>query len=227
MIEEKTQENADADEKLAQNQEELEDTKNTLSADEEFLMKLKEQCTLVDAEYEERTKTRQLEMEACSKALAVLSSDEAHDLFTKTFNPAFVQTSEHSERQSAAAKYLKEVALKVDSPRLAAIAMKVKLDAFVRVKKAIDDMIAQLMAEKQDEIKHKDFCVEEFNTNQVQTERKEAEKQDLLALIEDLNLTIKTLSADIDTLKSEIAELQLEMKRAGEDREKENKEFQQ
>jgi len=226
QIDAKVQENADADEKLAQSKEDLEDTKKTLAEDEAFLAMLKEKCSTTDAEWEERTKTRQLEMEACSKALAVLSSDEAHDLFTKTFNPAFMQVSEHSERQSAAAKYLKEVALKVDSPRLAAIAMKVKLDAFVRVKKAIDDMITQLTAEKQDEIKHKDWCVDEFNTNQVQTERKEAEKQDLLALIEDLQLQIKTLTGEIDTLKSEIAELNLNLKRGGEDREKENKEFQ-
>merc|ERR1719238_1986915 len=226
QIDAKTQENADADEKLAQNKEDLEDTKKTLAEDEAFLAMLKEKCSTTDAEWEERTKTRQLEMEACSKALAVLSSDEAHDLFTKTFNPALLQVSENSERQSAAAKFLKEAALKSDSPRLAAIAMKVKLDAFVRVKKAIDDMIAQLLAEKKDEIKHKDFCVEEFNTNQVQTERKEAEKQDLLALIEDLQLQIKTLTGEIDTLKSEIDELNLNMKRGGEDREKENKEFQ-
>jgi len=226
QIDAKTQENADADEKLAQNREDLEDTKKTLSEDEAFLAMLKEKCSTTDAEWEERTKTRQLEMEACSKALAVLSSDEAHDLFTKTFNPALVQISEHSERQSAASKMLKEVALRVNSPRLAAIAMKVKLDAFVRVKKAIDDMITQLMAEKVDEIKHKDFCTEEFNQNQVQTESKEAEKQDLLALIEDLQLQIKTLTGEIDTLKSEIAELNLNAKRGGEDREKENKEFQ-
>jgi hypothetical protein len=226
QVDAKTQEGADGEDKLAQNQEDLEDTKKTLSEDEAFLAMLKEKCSTTDAEWEERQKTRQLEMEACSKALAVLSSDEAHDLFTKTFNPAFVQTSENSERQTAAAKLLKDVALKVNSPRLAAVAMKVKLDAFVRVKKAIDDMITQLMAEKQDEIKHKDFCVEEFNTNQVQTERKEAEKQDLLALIEDLQLTIKTLTGEIDTLKSEIAELNLNLKRGGEDREKENQEFQ-
>merc|ERR1740127_362248 len=226
QIDAKTQELASTDEKLAESKEDLEDTKKSLAADEEFLAMLKEKCSGTDAEWEERQKTRQLEMEACSKALAVLSSDEAHDLFTKTFNPALVQVSEHSERQSAAAKLLKEVALKVDSPRLAAVAMKVKLDAFVRVKKAIDDMIAQLMAEKQDEIKHKDWCVDEFNTNQVQTERKEAEKQDLLALIEDLQLTIKTLTGEIDTLKSEIAELNLNLKRGGEDREKENQEFQ-
>merc|ERR1719329_1574716 len=66
-------------------------------------MMLKEKCSSTDAEWEERQKTRQLEMEACSKALAVLSSDEAHDLFTKTFNPAFIQEEESNQRRTAAA----------------------------------------------------------------------------------------------------------------------------
>jgi len=192
-------------------------------------MMLKEKCSMTDSEWEERQKTRQLEMEACSKALAVLSSDDAHDLFTKTFNPAFVQKESkvRSERRSKAAAVLSSVAKKLNSPRLSAIATKVRLDAFVRVKKAIDDMVAQLLKEKADEIKHKDFCVDEFNTNQLQTEKKDREKEDLIALIEDLELTIKTLTSEIDTLKSEVAELQVQMKRAGEDRELENKEFQQ
>jgi len=132
-----------------------------------------------------------------------------------------------SERRSQAAAVLKRAADKNNSPRLAAIAMRVRLDAFEKVKKAIDDMVSQLLKEKEDEIKHKDFCVEEFNTNQLQTEEKEREKSDLLAKIEDLEMTIKTLTADIDRLKSEIKESQVQMKRGGEDREKQNKEFQQ
>merc|ERR1711874_362182 len=71
-----------------------------------------------------------------------------------------------------------------------------------------------------------DFCVDEFNSNELQTEKKEREKADLTAKIEDLELTIKQLTKAIDNLKSEIAEMQVQMKRAGEDREKENKEFQ-
>jgi hypothetical protein len=227
QLDAKTQELASTDEKLAESKEDLEDTQKSLAADEEFLAMLKEKCSGTDAEWEERQKTRQLEMEACSKALAVLSSDDAHDLFTKTFNPAFVQTSMTSERRSKAAAVLARAAEKNKSPRLAAIAMRVRLDAFEKVKKAIDYMVAQLLKEKEDEIKHKDFCVEEFNTNQLQTEEKEREKSDLLAKIEDLEMTIKTLSADIDRLKSEIKESQVQMKRAGEDREKQNKEFQQ
>merc|ERR1719230_1975850 len=191
-------------------------------------MMLKEKCSMTDSEWEERQKTRQLEMEACSKALAVLSSDDAHDLFTKTFNPSLLQTEStlNSEKRTQASKLLSAVAQKVQNPRLATLAVRVRLDAFTRVKKAIDDMVSQLLKEKEDEIKHKEFCVDEFNTNELQTEKKTRAKQDLTAKIEDLDNTIKTLTTAIDTLKSEVAELQVQMKRAGEDREKENKEFQ-
>jgi len=173
-----------------------------------------------------RQKTRQLEMEACSKALAVLSSDDAHDLFTKTFNFVQKESSMHSERRAQASKLLSAVAQKMQNPRLATLAVRVRLDAFTRVKKAIDDMVAELTKQNADEIKHKDFCVDEFNTNELQTEKKTRAKSDLTAKIEDLESTIDALTKAIDTLKSEIAEMQVQMKRAGEDREKQNKEFQ-
>merc|ERR1712050_179408 len=228
QIDTKTQELADTDQKNAQSKEDIEDTRNSLSADEQFLMMLKEKCQMTDKEWEERQKTRQLEMEAVSKALAILSGDDAHDLFTRTFNPALLQeeASIQSSQRAQASKLLKAIADKHNNPNLATLAYKVRLDAFTRVKKAIDDMIAQLLKEKEDEIKHKDFCVDEFNTNQLQTEKKEREKQDLIAKIEDLELTIKTLTEEIESLKAEIAEMQVQLKRAGENREKENKEFQ-
>merc|ERR1719503_477029 len=68
QIDTKTQELATTDEKNAQAKEDIEDTKKSLSADEQFLMMLKEKCSMTDGEWEERQKTRQLEMEACSKA---------------------------------------------------------------------------------------------------------------------------------------------------------------
>merc|ERR1719181_1561104 len=130
-----------------------------------------------------------------------------------------------SERRLKASKLLSAVARKLHNPRLSALAVQVRLDAFTRVKKAIDDMIAQLLVEKADEIKHKDFCVEEFNTNQLETERKEREKKDLIAKIDDLTMTIDELTKAIDTLNAEVAEMQVQLKRAGEDREKEHSEF--
>merc|ERR1712051_14514 len=164
--------------------------------------------------------------EAVSKALAVLSGDDAHDLFTRTFNPALLQVDRQDSRRLQASKLLSDVAKKLNNPKLSNLAYRVRLDAFTRVKKAIDDMVAQLLKEKQDEIEHKDFCVDEFNTNQLQTEKKEREKKDLIAQIEDLEAAIDALAKAIATLKSEIAEMQVQLKRAGEDREMQNKEFQ-
>merc|ERR1712129_608372 len=92
-IDTKTQELADTDEANAQAKTDVQDTKASLSADEQFLMMLKEKCQMTDKEWEERQKTRQMEMQAVSKALAVLSGDDAHDLFTRTFNPALLQSA--------------------------------------------------------------------------------------------------------------------------------------
>eukprot|EP00927_Polykrikos_kofoidii_P047441 TRINITY_DN415_c0_g1_i1.p1 TRINITY_DN415_c0_g1~~TRINITY_DN415_c0_g1_i1.p1 ORF type:complete len:699 (+),score=186.18 TRINITY_DN415_c0_g1_i1:73-2169(+) len=231
QLDSKTQRLAETEAKLAEARQDIVDTRKALSADEQFLMMLKEKCQMTDKEWEERSKTRQEEMEAVSKALAVLSGDDAHDLFTRTFNPAFIQGSSVTEGASSklrtkASKMLSDVSRKLQSPRLATLAVQVRLDAFTRVKKAIDDMIAQLLIEKEDEIKHKDFCVDEFNTNQLQTERKAREKQDLVAKIEDLEMTMDTLGKEIANSKAQISEMQVQLKRAGENRETENKEFQ-
>ena len=53
----------------------------------------------------------------------------------------------HSERRTQASKLLSAVAQKLQSPRLATLAVRVRLDAFTRVKKAIDDMVACLSGE--------------------------------------------------------------------------------
>merc|ERR1719201_357971 len=100
-------------------------------------MMLKEKCSMTDGEWEERQKTRQLEMEAVSKALAILSGDDAHDLFTKTFNPSLLQreSSMHSERRAQASKLLSNVAQKLQNPRLATLAVRVRLDAFTALRR--------------------------------------------------------------------------------------------
>merc|ERR1719191_2223008 len=217
---------ATTDEKKAQNSEDLEDTQASLEADTKFLANLKERCANMDSEYEERTKTRQLEIQAVSKALAFLSSDEAHDLFTRTFNFVQVQSSVASKRRDAVAKNLAQVAQKFQDPMLSTLAVRARLDAFTKVKKSIEDMVEKLIKEKEDEIKHKDFCIEEINANERETEMKERDRDDLIAKIDDLAMTIDSLSKEIEMLKAEVAEMQVQMKRAGEDREKANKDFQ-
>merc|ERR1719420_1239085 len=201
---------------------------SSLDINIKFLIGLKDKCAKIDAEYEARVAERNAEIEAITKALSFLTSDDAHDLFTKTFNAALLQKEGADQKvaRAKASQLLKKVAKQNNNPRLAALAYQIRLDAFTKVKAAIDDMIATLTKEQADEVKHKDFCNDELNTNQLQTEKKEREKVTLEATIEDLKAEIETLTKEIKQLKADIAENQLQMKRAGEDREIENKEFQ-
>merc|ERR1719326_57861 len=181
---------------------------------------------MTDQEFEERTKTRQEEIQAVSQALAILSSDDTHDTFTSTFNFVQVSQEQESKRQSAE-KILYAVAKKVRHPLLATLATRVRLDNFKKVTEEIDGMIADLKKEKADDVKMKDFCIEALHKNEVETEMKKRDIEVLEAKIEDLKAHIAELTKSIATLNAEVDETRIQLKRAGEDRELENKDFQQ
>jgi len=147
----KTQELATTDEKNALAKQDREDTIEALSADEKYLMNLKEKCALTDKEFEERLKTRQLEMQAVSKAMAVLTSDDAKDTFSSALGFVQVKTTQKmkSQKRTDASKVLAAVARKFNNPNIMTLAMQVRLDAFTKVKQAIDDMIAELLKQKE------------------------------------------------------------------------------
>merc|ERR1719188_28166 len=231
LIDKKSEEKAETDERLANSKVELEETEESLAADEKFMVMLKEKCSMTDDEWEERQKTRAAEMEAVSKALAIISGDDAHDLYQRTFNKggaSFLQerSSLRSASRVQASTLLSAAAKRLHSQSLAKLAVSVRLDAFTKVKKAIDDMIAALTEQQAAEVKHKDFCVAELDENSLQTEKKTMEKQDLEAKQKSLENAIKRADEEIKTLETEIVDMKEAMKRAGEVREKENLEFQ-
>merc|ERR1719353_964446 len=218
---------AETDEKAATAKQDLADTREALSADQKFLLDLKQKCAEMDAEWESRKKARAEEIAAVGEALSILSGDDAHDLFSKTLG--FVQLSAASadSRRAEAAKVLASAAQRLHSPELATVAVNVRLDAFTKVKAAIDKMVTELEEQQADEVKHRDFC----NSGLAQTEKEQQLKgrdlDTLAAHIEDLGATADTLGEEIAGLKAEIAEMTVQVKRAGEDRESQNADFQQ
>merc|ERR1719482_1832634 len=222
----KTQELADTDEHLAQAKQDLDDTRNSLDADQKFLMNLKETCQNTDAEWAERQKARQEEIKGCGEALAILSSDDAHDTFTKTFNFVQVSATKDSKARDAAEKVLFAAAKKLGNPRLATLATRVRLDAFGKVVDDIDGMVKDLKKEKADDIKHKDYCNEAIHKNELAQDLKTKEIERLDAKIADLTSQIDELTKSIAQLTAEVAEMNTQLKRAGEDREAENSDFQ-
>merc|ERR1719160_2025289 len=163
---------------------------------------------MTDAEYEERTKTRQEEIQAVSQALAILSSDDAHDTFTSTFNFVQVSQKEQSKRVASAEQILYNVATAAGNPRLATLAVRMRLDGFKKVTEEIDGMIADLKKEKDDDVKMKDFCIEALHKNEVETEMKKRDIEALEAKIADLKAHIDELTKAIATLNAEMANVQ-------------------
>lgn len=212
---------------LAEAKEDLEKTEATLAEDSKFMVTLKETCTDADKNFEERKAARLSEITAVSETVGILTSDESKDLFKDSMS--FFQVSQQSrgsDLRRKASALLRSVAAKVHSPELSMLASNVELDAFTRVKKAIDDMIAQLKVQQADEVKKHDWCNAELQSNEMSTMKTQQTKADLNAKVEDLASTLKRLEDEVQQAKTNIYQIQLDLQRASENRKQANLDFQ-
>merc|ERR1719240_1571900 len=230
----KSAELAKATQDDAQAKQDLEDTKEQLSADQKFLIELKKNCKIADEEYAARSKIRGDELVALSEVLKILTDDSARDLFGKTMsflqvrsvisNQASLKAQNRARTQ--AVQRILAAAKKSHNWQLATLAVSAQLDAFTKVKEAMDKMLAELKQQQKDEYEKNEFCKKELDTNEDTTKVKTLEKGDLEDKHAELENTISVLTSDIEKLKEEIAEMEVSLKRAGEDRKGENQEFQ-
>lgn len=251
MLESMTAELAGNKKALFDAKEDLELTRETRSADVEFLRNLKVTCGDLDHQWEQRSKMRSEEIKAVSEAIAIITEDDNADMLRKTVT--FLQTDSASSeaatekmRRFRAVSVLQKLArqpdfddllsawrgrkseLSMESPRakLSTLAMSVQLDAFTKVKEAMDQMVAELKAEQAEEVKLKEYCTTEFNANEQMTYTKTEEKEDLERKIEQLTTLKERLTKEINEANATIINTEIEIKKAGEAREKENAEFQ-
>jgi len=226
----KSTERGNTDSKHAQDSQDLMDTEATLDADTSYLKNLKEQCANVDKEYFERTQTRQQETAAVSKALQYLNSDDAADLYSRTYSASasFVQMQMQSSQRKAVSRVLSALAAKTHDARIAALAVAAgsPQDAIGKVKESIQEMIDRFVLEKEEEIKKKDYCVDNLAANERDTDQKRNLANDHTYKIGELTSQIEILTREISELHAEIASTRQSVKRAGEDREKQNTVYQ-
>jgi len=229
MSEEKEDQLAEQDNALAEAKEDLGQEEATLAADQKFMANLKDTCAEADKNFESRKAARQQEQTAISETIEILTKDEARDAMTGTFS--FVQTSSSRAQQSqhrrkAAANALRLAARKAQDPMLSVLATAVELDAFTRVKKAIDDMIAMLNQQQEDEVKKADWCKSELQSNEMATARMDTQQADIEAQIAKLESNIQELVAGIADAKSQIASTQINLQKATMNRKQENIDYQ-
>merc|ERR1719160_659148 len=143
--------------------------------------------------------------------------------------PVFLQTSRVSsqkELRSQAVSALQRAAKVSGSPEIALLATSAQLDTFTKVKELIDKMVTELTKQQADEVAHRDWCIDELNSNKRDTAAAYDRKASLEASIADLTKNIENLTKDIDASKAAVAETMDQMKRASETREAENADFQ-
>jgi len=105
------------------------------------------------------------------------------------------------------------------------LATRMRTMGFASVVADITAMIRQLNQEQKDEVKHKDYCVEELHQNELDVDEKYHEQSNLKTKEADLESSIKGMTEDIKKAKSEIADTQIELRKAAEIREEESKGF--
>jgi len=220
MAESKEDEKATCDNDLAEAKEDLGETEKALAEDEKFSANLGKTCKTADANFQERKKARLAEIQAVAETIEILTGDEAKDAMDTTFS--FVQVTAESKQRKLAAAVLR----KAGFPELSMLATSVELDAFTKVKAAIDKMITQLKAQTADEVKKNNFCKSELQENEMTTMKTKDLKADLEAKSAELEATIKTLSEEIEKAHLQINELQTALQRASEDRKQQNLDFQ-
>jgi len=231
-IEKKTQRSGELAVKIVEGKNDLEDTQEALSEDEQFKGNLKKDCANKEQEQNERVKTRAEEIQALSETIKILNDDDALDLFNKTLPKpravALLQQGVTKENLQARARdILKNASSTFKSVQLDLISMALrgkKVD-FGKVLKMIDDMVAVLGTEQTDDDEHREYCNKEFDTSDDKKKEIERRIEDLSHEREEAQTSSKTLAKEIAALQAGIKALDKSVAEATEQRKAEHSEY--
>eukprot|EP00440_Ansanella_granifera_P035895 gb/GFBE01038939.1/.p1 GENE.gb/GFBE01038939.1/~~gb/GFBE01038939.1/.p1 ORF type:complete len:649 (+),score=309.20 gb/GFBE01038939.1/:1-1947(+) len=225
QIAEKKEQKAAADEERMHKKRAIKEAKESSAEDLAFANEVKEKCRVKNQEYEKRQATRAEESEAVSKAIQVLDADEAHDNFAKTMSFLQVASSDDAARRQRASDALAAAGRSRDE-RLVTLSLEAKLDGFERVKEKINIMVGALKKEQADEVRKKEYCIEEFQQNKLAVQEKKSADESVGAKMGELQMKLQEAEEAMKGLQAEIAEVKKQQQLAAQNREKENSEFQ-
>jgi len=188
-------------------QDEIKALKENIKNDEKFISQTKKSLAEKEKEWDERSRLRDGELGAISKAINILYNDDARDNFKKSFSSqeGFLFLQEASKLSSARAiNDLKQLARQTGDSRISAIvalAAKAKpQEKFKPVLQAIDKMLKTLKEDEANDLETKEEC---------EKERMENTRKALLLgrNIDEKSDKITRLEGEIKELEDEIAKL--------------------
>jgi len=190
----------------------LVETEKSKAADEEYAGTLKTECESKAAEWEARQKSATEEMGAIEKAKDILVSGVKAFVQTKTKTRRWNPDDDDEDDKTAAKRQqvvdiLKKLGQVHHSFAFAQMASMASSDPFVKIRGLIEDMIAKLLKEAEEEATQKAFCDAEMGKSKTSQAEKTETLGKLQARIDGASTTIAENTEAIKTLESEVAEI--------------------
>merc|ERR1712072_288800 len=199
---------------ITQMKNDLGDTAEALEEDKKFLADLEKNCAKKSAEWEVIVKTRNEELLALADTIKERNDDDALELFKKTLPGAasFVRLRVSSTSSRSRALAIIQSAMrssKFDRHHLDFIALAIqgKKIGFEKVIGMIDEMVATLKTEQQDDDHKKEYCAKQFDQSDDKKKSLERSISDLETAIEDAKQGIAATDEDIEALEKSIKAL--------------------
>jgi len=202
-----------------------------VEADTKYIKQVKDALAEKKAEWKDRQSLRLQEQEAISKAISILHSDDARDLFKKSLaSQGYFFLQEMSSKQvrgkDAATRLLKKASVVSKDGRLMTIVSRLSAGGhFDEVIEAIDKMVATLKEEEADDLKQKETC-EQDRADDTRTAIKTSRTMDeLTEAIMVLKDEIEEAKKDKAEKEAEVESIKKELEELTKIRESENKEY--
>jgi uncharacterized coiled-coil protein SlyX len=213
----------------AQAEADFKSTNDDLTADSKSLSSTEESCATKASEWDERSKTRALEIEAMEQAIKILGKStgvrtEAPGNPIPPASPVkFLQISQASrpvsDKKMKALNLLRSAAKDAHSRALEALAMEVSTHLngpFDQVNNMIQKMVFRLMDEQKKEDEHKLWCDEEIKKTDTMKENKDDKIAELKAEIKEETAAVGKLTEEIAAAAKMISDITSFMKEATE-----------
>merc|ERR1719327_2261143 len=229
-IEEKSVRLGELQVSIVEMKEDLDDTQQALLEDKKFLADLGKNCAIKTKEHEENMKMRGEELLALADTIKILNDDDALELFKKTLpgaSASFVQMTVDANNQRQQALAIVRAAQGKHHPELGflALALQGKKVDFSKVIKMIDDMVANLKVEQQNDNDKKEYCEMQFDTADDKKKGLERSVSNLEKAIAKEKEAIATFAEEIKALEDGIVSLDKSVAEATEQRKEENAEY--
>jgi len=229
MIEQKLTRVGDLGVEIQEMKNDLGDTADGLADDAKFLEDLDKNCAIKQKLFDENVSYRTQELAALADTIKMLNDDDALELFKKTLpgaSASFMQvTVSSSLMRSRALSMIKEVNDRRPALDFIALALHGKKIGFGQVIKMIDDLVAELKKEQQDDANKKEYCDTQFDLADDKKKVEEKKIADLETAIAESQEGIVTTKEQIDALEDGVRALDKSVAEATEQRKEENEDY--